>query len=64
MHGAPEEPLPQWPAFLFLMNDISLGVSGIDSPRDIAEMLEVASKQHIVGGVETRSMKDTNEAVL
>jgi alcohol dehydrogenase (NADP+) len=64
MVGAPEEPLPPLPAFPFISANIYIGGSAIGSPADISEMLEVAAKEHIKGWVETRPMKDVNQAVI
>jgi len=64
MVGAPEEPLPPFPIFPFILNNVSIGGSAIGSPKDIEEMLQLAAKQKINGWIQTRSMKDANEAVI
>ena len=64
MVGAPEEPLPSFPIFPFILNNVFLGGSAIGSPKEIAEMLELAAKQNIHGWIQTRPMKDANEAVI
>jgi alcohol dehydrogenase (NADP+) len=64
MVGAPEQPLPRISAHIFIMNNIFLGGSAIGSPADIAEMLELAAKKKVHGWVQTRPMKEVNEAVL
>ena len=64
MVGAPEEPLPPLPVFSFLINNVSIGGSAIGSPKDISEMLELAAKQKINGWIQTRPMKEANEAVI
>jgi len=64
MVGAPEQPLPSISSSVLLMNNVSLGGSVIGSPADIAEVLDLAARAHIHGWVQTRPMKDTNQAVL
>lgn len=46
------------------MNNIFLGGSAIGSPADISEMLEVAAKNKVYGWVQTRPMKEVNQAVV
>ena len=64
MVGAPEEPLPATPAGAFFGSRVYLGGSAIGSPKEIAEMLEMAAKYHIKGWVEERPMTEANKAVL
>lgn len=62
--GAPEKPLPDLPLFPFIMNNVFMGGSAIGSPAAIVEMLELAAKDNLKGWVQTRSMKDVNQAVI
>jgi len=64
MVGAPERSLPSIPSLVLLMHNISLCGSVIGSPADIAEMLDLAARDHVHGWVQTRPMNDTNQAVL
>lgn len=64
MVGAPEEPLPPFPIFPFILNNVAIGGSAIGSPKDIEDMLQLAAKQKIKGWVQTRPMKEANEAVI
>jgi alcohol dehydrogenase (NADP+) len=64
MVGAPKQPLPRIPPHVFIMNNIFLGGSAIGSPANISETLEAAAKEHVHGWVQTRLMKEVNEAVL
>ena len=61
--GAPEQPLPPMPVFPFILNNVFIGGSAIGSPETITEMLELAATQNLKGWVQTRSMKDANQAV-
>jgi alcohol dehydrogenase (NADP+) len=62
--GVPEKPLPQISLLPFIMNNVFMGGSAIGSPSDITEMLELAAKEDLKGWVETRPMKDANQAVI
>lgn len=62
--GAPEEPLPAFAPFALLMKGAKIAGSGIGSPSKIKEMLDVAVKHNVKPFIETRSMKDVNQAVV
>ena len=62
--GAPEQPLAPMPVFPFIMNNVFIGGSAIGSPATITEMLELAATQDLKGWIQTRPMKDANQAVL
>ena len=64
MVGAPEKPLPAMNVFPFLMNNVFFGGSCIGGSREIREMLDVAAKVDVKSWVETRSMKEANQAIL
>ena len=61
--GAPEEPLPSFPAFPLLLNNVHIGGSAIGSPKIIKEMLALAAKQDIKSWITKRPLDDVNEAV-
>ncbi|BGP52233.1 hypothetical protein JCM10450v2_008204 [Rhodotorula kratochvilovae] len=61
--GAPEKPLPELPAFPFIMGNVHIGGSAIGSPKMINEMLELAAAQGIESWIEKRDLKDANQTV-
>ncbi|KAJ3051076.1 hypothetical protein HK097_007939 [Rhizophlyctis rosea] len=62
--GAPEEPLPQIPAFAFISHNVFLGGSLIGGTKIIEEMLQVAVKSDVKTWIQVRNMKDANAAVV
>lgn len=62
--GAPEDSIPAFNAFSLLAKGTKIGGSGIGSPAEIKEMLDLAAKQNIRAWVEPRPLKDANQAVL
>jgi alcohol dehydrogenase (NADP+) len=62
--GVPEEALPPLQLTPLIMNNIFLGGSAIGSPAAISEMLELAATQKVKGWVETRPLKEANQAVI
>ncbi|KAH7024651.1 NADP-dependent alcohol dehydrogenase C [Microdochium trichocladiopsis] len=63
--GAPDGgELPPVNAFTLLANGIKLGGSGIGSPDEIKEMLQLAADKKIKPWVQTRPMKDANAAIV
>ncbi|KAK4047825.1 hypothetical protein OIV83_005168 [Microbotryomycetes sp. JL201] len=62
--GAPEEPLPQIPAFALLMRNVHITGSAIGPPSVIQEMLELAAEKKIKPWVEKRPMSDANKAIV
>lgn len=62
--GAPEEPLPQIPAFAFISHNVFLGGSLIGGTKTIEEMLEVAVKSDVKSWIQLRNMKDANASVV
>ncbi|CAH0002589.1 unnamed protein product [Clonostachys byssicola] len=63
--GAPDKGnLPPINVFILLGNEIKIGGSGIGSPDDIREMLELAAEKGVKPWVEKRPLKDANQAVL
>lgn len=61
--GAPEEPLPSFPAFTLLMNNVHIGGSAIGSPKLIKEMLALAATQKIHPWIIKRKLDDVNQVV-
>jgi alcohol dehydrogenase (NADP+) len=62
--GAPDGGLmPPVNAFALIMNGIKVGGSAIGSPEEIREMLQLAAERKIKPWVETRPLKDANQAV-
>ena len=63
--GAPDGGnLPPVNAFTLIAGGIKLGGSAIGSPKEIREMLELAADHKIKPWIETRKMKDANQAIL
>ncbi|GAA5928170.1 NAD(P)-dependent alcohol dehydrogenase [Sporobolomyces koalae] len=62
--GAPEKPLPELPAFPFIMNGVFLGGSAIGSPKTIREMLDFAAEKQIKPWIVKRPLEDVNQAVV
>ncbi|KAF4825424.1 putative formaldehyde dehydrogenase AdhA [Colletotrichum siamense] len=60
--GAPEEPLPVM-ALALIRPRISLTGSIIGSPQDIRDMFKLAAEKGVKPWIETRPMKEANEAV-
>lgn len=61
--GAPDGPLPL-PAFPMIQNRISVTGSGIGSPTEIREMMDLAVKMNVKPWVSCRPMKEANEAMV
>ncbi|KAN0063620.1 hypothetical protein ACQY0O_004070 [Thecaphora frezii] len=62
--GIPEEKLMPTPLAQLAFSGVFLGGSLIGGPGIIREMLELAAKQNLKPLVQTRNMKDANQAVL
>ncbi|GAA5981839.1 hypothetical protein JCM5350_005743 [Sporobolomyces pararoseus] len=62
--GAPEENLPELPAFPLIMGSISIGGSAIGSPSNIKSMLEFCAEKKIEPWIVKRPMKEVNQAVV
>ncbi|KIL84577.1 nadp-dependent alcohol dehydrogenase [Fusarium avenaceum] len=63
--GAPDEgKLPAMNIFTMLMGGLKFAGSGIGSPSEIRDMLELAAEKNIKPWIETRPMEDANQAVL
>ena len=56
--------LPPVNAFKLIVNNIKIGGSLIGSPDEINEMLQFAADKNIKPWVETRPMKDANQAII
>lgn len=63
MVGAPEKPL-SLTVFPLLMNGVSIGGSAIGSPKEIADMLELAKKHNVKTWKKVWAMEDINEALV
>lgn len=61
--GAPEEPVPL-SAFALIRTRVHLTGSVIGSPGEIREMFELVAAKGVKVWVETRPMKEANQAVL
>jgi len=64
MVGAPEDKLPQLSAGALIGKAIKLGGSMIGSPAEIEEMLKLAVDKKVKASVQTRPMKDANQAII
>ena len=62
--GAPEEPLPQIPAFSLIMTGVSIGGSMIGTPEEIKYMLDLAAKKNVHAWIQTRPMKEANKTIV
>ena len=58
--GAPEDNLPSINAF----DMIPKGGSAIGSPAEIEEMLDLTVKRHVKPWIESRPLKDANQAIV
>jgi alcohol dehydrogenase (NADP+) len=56
--------LPPINAFTLIANEIKVGGSAIGSPAEISEMLQLAVDKKIKPWVETRPLKEANQAIL
>ncbi|OAL48316.1 GroES-like protein [Pyrenochaeta sp. DS3sAY3a] len=63
--GAPDGgKFPEINAFTLISAGIKIGGSGIGSPAQIEEMLQLAADQKVKPWIQKRSMKEANQAVL
>jgi len=62
--GAPEDKLPQLSAGALIGKAIKIGGSMIGSAMEIEEMLQLAVTKQVKAWVQTRPMKDANQAVV
>ncbi|TEA12103.1 NADP-dependent alcohol dehydrogenase 6 [Colletotrichum sidae] len=63
--GAPDGgKLPDISAFTLILNRIKVGGSNIGSVNQIREMLDFAAEKNIKPWIQTRSMKDANQAIV
>ncbi|KAI8824996.1 putative NADP-dependent alcohol dehydrogenase C 2 [Fimicolochytrium jonesii] len=62
--GLPEEEFPPLKAVPLVMNNVFIGGSAIGGTHEINEMLETAAKGHVKPWIQTRPLKDANQAVL
>jgi alcohol dehydrogenase (NADP+) len=62
--GAPEGDMPPLSAFNIIGKCLKVGGSQIGSPAEIEEMLQLAVDKKVKGWIETRPMKDANQAIL
>ncbi|KAI8908638.1 putative NADP-dependent alcohol dehydrogenase C 2 [Powellomyces hirtus] len=64
MVGLPESALENFSLTPLILNNVFIGGSAIGSSKEIPEMLEMAAKMNIKGWVQTRPMKDANQAAI
>ncbi|KAK7177452.1 NADP-dependent alcohol dehydrogenase (zinc-binding dehydrogenase) [Paraphaeosphaeria sporulosa] len=62
--GAPEDPLPAFPAFALIMKAVHITGSAIGSPKEIEEMLQLVADKGIKPWTQEVPMKDANKAIL
>ncbi|KAJ4299848.1 hypothetical protein N0V90_005094 [Kalmusia sp. IMI 367209] len=62
--GAPEDPLPSFPAFPLILKNLKLGGSLIGTRQHIKDMLALAAKQDIKSWVQVRPMADANQVLI
>lgn len=56
--------MPEINAFTLLSSGIKIGGSGIGSPAQIQEMLQLAADKKVKPWIQSRSMKEANQAVI
>ena len=61
--GAPEEPVPV-PIFPLMQSGLNLCSSGIGSPAEIRDMLDLAVAKNVRPWVQLRPMSEANEAMV
>ncbi|EME42899.1 hypothetical protein DOTSEDRAFT_153077 [Dothistroma septosporum NZE10] len=62
--GAPEDKLPELQVFAFVLKAIKFGGSFIGAPWQIEEMLQLVAEKNIKPWINTRPMKEANQALL
>lgn len=62
--GAPEDQMPSFNAFSLIAKGCKIGGSAIGAPHEIEEMLELTVKKNIKPWIQTRPMKEVNQAVV
>ncbi|KAL8782638.1 MAG: hypothetical protein Q9213_005225 [Squamulea squamosa] len=62
--GAPEDKMPAFNAFALIAKGVKIGGSAIGSPREIREMLDLTVKKNIKPWINTRPLKEANQAVV
>lgn len=62
--GAPEDKLPALSAGALIGKAVKIGGSMIGSPSEIEEMMQLAVDKNIKAWVQTRPMREANQAVL
>ena len=62
--GAPEDSLPGFNAFSLIAKGCKIGGSAIGAPHEIEEMLELTVKKNVKPWIQTRPLKNANQAVL
>jgi alcohol dehydrogenase (NADP+) len=62
--GAPEDKLPSFSAHALIGRNLKLGGSMIGSPAEIEEMLQLTVDKRVHAWIQTRPMKDVNQALL
>ncbi|CAK4032141.1 probable alcohol dehydrogenase, class V [Lecanosticta acicola] len=62
--GAPEDKLPDLTAFALVMKGVKIGGSLIGAPGQIEEMLQLVAEKKIKPWINTRPLKDANQAIL
>ncbi|EKG16378.1 Alcohol dehydrogenase superfamily zinc-containing [Macrophomina phaseolina MS6] len=62
--GAPEDPLPAFPAFSLIMKAAHITGSAIGSPKEIEEMLQLIAEKGIKPWTQEIPLKDANQAVI
>lgn len=62
--GAPEDQLPGFNAFSLIAKGCKIGGSAIGAPHEIEEMLALTVKKNVKPWIQTRPLKDANQAVI
>jgi alcohol dehydrogenase (NADP+) len=62
--GAPEDPLPAFPAFALIGKAVSVTGSAIGPPEQIKEMLDLVAEQGIKPWTQVVPLKEANQAII
>ena len=58
-----EDQIPAFSAFALILKRVKIGGSLIGSPKEIRDMLALASKQNVKPWIQERSMKEANKVL-
>ena len=62
--GAPEDKMPAFNAFALIAKGVKIGGSAIGAPGEIREMFDLTVKKKVKAWINTRPLKEANQAVV